>query len=64
MSDIRDAGGPDPDEAGAGEGTGIDADAFSPVIDPDLVPAETPAEDEAKRQGAPDVPEPEVRPGH
>lgn len=63
MSDTRDTGGPAPDGAGAGKGTGIDADAFSPVIDPDLVPAETPAEDDAKRQRAPERPGPEARPG-
>ncbi|MDQ0755673.1 hypothetical protein [Arthrobacter sp. B3I4] len=66
MSEIPAGGGPDPDAAdikGKGQGKGLDADAFSPVIDPDLVPAETPADDEAKRAAEPSSPDLEDRPG-
>jgi hypothetical protein len=43
MSDVPADDGPAPDDHN--DGPGIDADAFSPVLDPDYVPAEAPKDE-------------------
>jgi hypothetical protein len=47
VSEIPKNGPPDPDEGP--EGNEVPADAFSPVVDPDLVPDATPEEKRARK---------------
>jgi len=52
-----------PAPADDNDGPGIDADVFSPVIDPDYVPGEAPKDDAAGSDSQPDRADPEETDG-